>query len=53
MSLIGMVIVILCFIALFGGLIRAVGGVAIALVKYVIFPVALLTALLAIVKYGF
>ena len=53
MILLSSVFVIICLAALFGGLINATGRVVIALLKYVIAPVAALIAVLGIIKYGF
>ena len=53
MSFLTLLIIVLCIAALFGGAIRAIGSIAIALVKYVIFPVGVLIAIMGIIKYGF
>ena len=53
MSFVGLVIAVLCIVALFCGAIHAIGSVVIALVKYVIAPIAILTIVLAVIKYGF
>ena len=53
MGFIGLVIAALCVVALFCGAARALGSVAIALVKYVVFPAGALIAFLWIVKCCF
>ena len=53
MSFLMLVVIALCIVALFCGAFHAIGTVVIALLKYLVAPVALLIALLAIIKYGF
>ncbi len=53
MSFIGLVVAAICIAALFCGATRMIGSVAIALVKYVIFPAGALIAFLWVIKCCF
>ena len=53
MSFLMLFVIAFCILALFCGASHAIGTVVLALLKYLVAPVALLIALLAIIKYGF
>ena len=53
MSLLMLFVIAMCIVALLCGASHAVGTVVIALLKYVVAPVALLIAVLAVIKYAF
>lgn len=50
MSFIALAIIAFCVVALFCGATRTIGSVAIALMKYVIFPAGALIAFLWVIK---
>ena len=52
MFVLSTVVIVICIAVLFCGTVNATGNVAIALLKYVVAPAALLIAILGIVKCG-
>ena len=53
MSLIWLVVITLGIVSLFCGGPHAIGTIVLALLKYLIAPVAILIAILAVIKYAF